>query len=399
MVAACMLVGCSSGRGAVGDDAVDAGIDGPIDAATDLVDPQWPEDQPLPPELDLPPYVNLLDASTVAISWRTTASTTGLVRYGTTAAMGEQVASTTSANLHHVTLGGLVAGSAYYYEVAVAGTSARRKGVFVMPGRTQWRFVAVGEFHAASDSADAAKFAAVIRAFRPHVIVESGDMLDDGNSFDQWRSYLRTSAPWISNAVFLPAHSNHVNGSGGNPHLLDLFVLPNNERWYLTRYGQAQFFSIDSTTAANADVMTTELPWIRTQAKLAHDGVDDPAFVIAAWHHPACSSQYYTRRSEREWVQANLIPAFMENGGLDLVLAAHDKYYERSTITGGIAHVITNVGKVSPEIPGGNHAACTAIKTSRTSQSVALVTMDGAMLAARVVDPAGAELDAFSIAK
>ena len=85
--------------------------------------------------------------------------------------------------------------------------------------------------------------------------------------------------------------------------------------------------------------------------------------------------------------------------GIDLILAAHDKYYERSTITGGIVHVITNIGEVAPNIPGGNHPDCTAIKTDRSTQSTAFVTMDGDRMSGRVVDETGAELDTFSIQK
>ena len=378
----------------------DGGPDSPTpDGAGEVVDPAWPPDVPLESAIDFPPYLNLMDATTVVVSWRTTTASTGVVRYGTTAAKGSEVASPTSAELHHVTLTGLVAGAAYYYEVAITGTSVVRQGVFVLPGRTTWRFMHSGELHAPSESSNVAKYAAKIREFRPHVIVESGDMVDDGNNLSHWRSYFRTSAPWISNVLLLPSHSNHVNGSGGNATFKDLFVIPNNERWYTTRYGQMQIFNIDSTKDANADVMTAELPWVRTQAAALHDGTDDPTFIVAAWHHPACSSQYFTRQGERAWVQDNLVGAFKANGGVDLILAAHDKYYERNTIEGGIVTVITNIGNVSPEIPGGNHAACTVEKSSRSAQSVLFIDVNDKTLSARVLDQNMAELDTFMIAK
>jgi hypothetical protein len=398
-----VLVACSTpgGGGPGGDDTLppDASIDPPGDGTTQQIDPAWPPDTALPPEFDFPPYLNLLDGRTVVVSWRTGAATTGIVRYGTTEALGSMAASTVAANLHHVSLTDLQPGSAYYYEVAIDNTSAIRRGVFVVPGRTAWRWVHFGEFHAPSNAQNAAKFTAAIRMFRPHVIVESGDMVDDGNNLNDWRSYMRTSAPWISNVLLLPSHSNHVNGTGGNTNLRDLFVIPHNERWYLTRYNQVQFFSLDSTYAANSDVEATEVPWLRSNAQSMHDGADDPKFVIASWHHPACSSQYFTRQGERNWVHDNFIAAFMSNGGIDLILAAHDKYYERSTLTGGVVHLITNIGQVSPEIPGGNHAGCTPIKTSRTNQSVAFFTMTGNMLDAKILDQNGADLDAFSITK
>lgn len=377
----------------------DSGPDPDGDQTAELVDPMWPPDVPLESAIDFPPYANLMDATTVVISWRTTTATTGVVRYGTTPAKGLEAASTASNNLHHVTLSDLEAGKAYYYEVAITGTPIVRQGVFVLPGRMTWRLMQSGEFHAPSESSNVVKFTAKIREFRPHVIVESGDMVDDGNDLTHWRSYFRTSAPWISNVLLLPSHSNHVNGNGGNTLLKDLFVIPNNERWYTTRYGQMQIINIDSTKDANADVMTSEVPWVQQQAGAMHDGTDDPTFVVASWHHPACSSQYYTRQGERAWVQDNLVSAFKANGGVDLILAAHDKYYERNTITGGIVHVITNIGNVSPEIPGGNHPSCTVEKSSRSAQSVLFIDVKDKTLTGRVLDQNMAELDTFTISK
>jgi hypothetical protein len=98
-------------------------------------------------------------------------------------------------------------------------------------------------------------------------------------------------------------------------------------------------------------------------------------------------------------VQDNLVAAFKNNGGIDLILAAHDKYYERNTITGNIVHVIANIGNVSPEVPGGNHPACTVQKTARSSQSLLMIDVAGKTLSGRVVDQMGADLDSFTITK
>jgi hypothetical protein len=382
-----------------GDDGGTTGGSDDGAVQTGNTEPTWPADVPLPPEFDFPPYANLLDGTTVAISWRSTNATTGVVHYGTTEAYGTDAADTTNANLHHVTLSNLTPATAYYYEVAIDGTQATRKGVFVTPGATKWRFISFGEYHAPSESANVAKFANEIRDFKPHLIVESGDMVDVGTDITHWRSYMRTSAPWISNVLLLPAHSNHVNGSGGNPNLLDYFVLPNNERWYLTRYGQVELFTIDSTYDANSDVASAEIPWLNNAVAEAHDGTDDPTFVIGAWHYPACSSQYLSRASVRQWVNGNIVKAFRDHGGIDLILAAHDKYYERSTLVGGIPHIITNIGNISPEIPGMNYTDCTAVKTLRNNRSTALITVDGKNLSVKISENDGTELDSFSIAK
>src|SRR5688572_25345356 len=168
----CVVAACGSPSSS-GDDDVDAntngGDGGQSDGSTTFVDPMWPADSPLPAEFDFPPYLNLMDASTVVVSWRTTGSTTGVVKFGTTEAYGSELSSATAGNLHHVELTNLAPATAYYYEVSVTGTTATRKGVFVTPGSLQWRFVALGEYHAPSESSGVALFSDEIRAFRPHV--------------------------------------------------------------------------------------------------------------------------------------------------------------------------------------------------------------------------------------
>jgi hypothetical protein len=382
------VLGCGS-PSATGDDMPlpDAAPDSSV--VTGLTDPEWPPYVQLPSEF----------ASTIVVSWRTDLTSTGTVHFGKTPAYGTDLADTTAGNLHHVTLSNLEPATAYYYQVAIDNTSAIRDGVFVTPGATAWRFMQSGEYHAPSEISGVAKFGPQIRAFRPHVIVESGDMVDDGTSLSDWRSYMKNSAPWISNVILLPSHSNHVNGTGGNANLKDLFVLPNNERWYTTRYGQIEFVNVDSTYDVSSDVASVEVPWLAAEAAAAHDGVDDPRFFIASWHYPACSSQYQSRAGDRLWVYNNLVQTMVTNGGVDMIMAAHDKYYERSTITGGIVHVITNIGNISPSTAGSNNPACTPVKTDRNTRSTMFVQVDGNTIAAKMFNETGAEIDNVAITK
>ncbi len=367
------------------------------DAPGVFVDPEWPPDLPLPPELDFPPWVNMPEPGRIVVSWRTVAKTTGRVRFGPTPAYGDvRVTSGTAANLHHVDLGVLPPATGYHYQIEIDGTSAVRQGVFVTPGRASWRFAHFGELHAPSKAEEVARSAAALRAFRPHVLVESGDMVDVGDDLDHWRSYMRTSAPWISNAIILPAGSNHVKGPGGNFHLKDLFVLPGNERWYPTRYGQVLFLTLDSTASSNSDIGSKTPDFIAEQTRIAHDGVDDPAFLIGAWHYPACSSQFASRASTRAWIQAHFVGPFKDNGGVDLILVGHDKYYERSMI-GSIVHLQTNIGSVSPDEPGDDHPDCRPVTTRRDTLSVGLFEVNGTRIAARIVDDAGGEIDTFTL--
>ncbi len=372
----------------------DAGVEPTPVADTD---PAWPEDEPLSPEIDLPPWVTMPAPGTIVISWQTVADTTAEVHFGTTPAYGTTIASNTAAKLHHVDLGELAPATAYYYEVDITSSSAYRRGVFVTPGMANWRFVQVGELHAPSHADDAAVYADAIRAFRPHVLVDSGDMVDDGSVPADWQSYLRTSAPWISNVIILPTHTNHVNGFGGSALLKSLFVLPGNERWYPTRYGQVEFLTVDSTYSVNPDIDTIQLDWLAEQTAAAHDGVDDPALLVGNWHYPACSSHFAERASAREWVMDNLVDTMIDAGGVDLIVVGHDKYYERSLIDGQIVHLMTNMGARAKFPEGGNHERCTSLRVDNETQSLALIEVDGPVMHAQVLDQGGEVLDDFTV--
>ncbi len=366
------------------------------DARPDGTNPPWPADVVLPPEFDFPPWLNMPAPGQIVVSWRTVKACTGVVRLGPTRDYGRTERSSESRILHHVDLGVLAPATAYHYEVELDGSGAVRKGVFVTPGAPSWRFAHVAEFHAASDSIHAARFGDTIRAFRPHVLVESGDMLNSGDSITDWRSYMRTSAPWISNVILLPAGSNHVNGAAGSSMLRDLYVLPNNERWYTTRYGAVEFFSLDSTYDRLAsDVSIDEPAWLAEQAALAHDGDGDPTFVVAAWHYPACSSNQSSRAAQRAWVMTNFVDTLRDAGGVDLLLVGHDKYYERSELTDGIVQIQSNAGRLAPGGAGGNHEGCTPVVTRTDTRSLTLFEVSGMRMVGKAVDEEGLLLDSF----
>lgn len=361
------------------------------------LEPAWPELEPLPAELDMPPWLSMPEPGRVVVSWRTVEPTTGRVRFGASPDYDRVLVSYDLDHLHHLDLGALDPATTYHYELSIDGTDARRRGVFVTPGGNRVRFVHFAEMHAPSSSGHAAAFSDAIRAFRPHVVVESGDMLDDGDNLDHWRAYMRDSAAWISNVILLPAQSNHVTGTDGNVNLRDLFVLPGNERWYPTRFGPVEILTVDSTYGGHPELETEETVWLRDRVAAAHDGVDDPSFVIAAWHYPACSSSYSSRAASREWVMDHLIDALFEGGGADLVLTGHDKYYERSLIDGTLPHITSTIALISPSTTGNNHTRCTPLVTDTTSRAVPFFVATPWRLEATVLSDDHAVIDELAI--
>ncbi len=351
-----------------------------------------------PAEFFFPPCVNLRD-TTVVIRWRTANPRTGTVSYGTTSSYGSVSRSATPGTIHKVYLDGLAPATRYFYRVAVDGTSAAMTGTFVTPGAglTKIRAVFLGEVHYPSYVSYVAKFAPLIRKFSPHLVIESGDMMDYGAQDSNWASYMQNSTAWLPSTIFLPCHSNHVNGSGGNANLKNFFSLPNNERWYATRFGPLLNLTLDSTFELNADVGTTQISWLRSQMAAAHDGAGDPFFTTAVWHYPAYSSGPASRAGQRDWVRRNFLSTITGNGGADLVHVAHDKFTERSVIN-GLNHVQTNIGNLTPQIESSNPYK---VYRNTATRSTLFVEFDVAArkLTGWIINGDGAILDWFVIKK
>jgi len=361
----------------------------------------WPDDTPLPPEFETPPWLTMPAPGRIAVGWRTVESTTGVVVLESADGEGTSIAAPRPATLHHVDLGELPAATTFRYRVVLDGSGAVREGVFTTPGLDEWRLVHLAEIHAPSYSEEAARFAGAIRAFQPQLAIESGDMVDHGDEDAEWVDYLRTARPWISNVIFLPAHSNHVNGAAGSAILESLFELPNNERWYATRYGAVEILTLDSTFDGASPDIGTEPLWVAQSMTASRDAPDPPRFTIGAWHYPACSSHAPARTDQRRWVIDNLVAAFAASGGPDLILVGHDKYYERSILEVGgrrILHVMANAGKLAPGSEGDNEPECAAIVSDTDTRSLVLAGVSPDGLFARVIDQGGRIVDEFTVA-
>jgi hypothetical protein len=381
-------------------------IPDPPPPADGAIGPAWPADVPRPPSFDTPPWVTSPAPGHIAIGWRTAAPTTGRVVLARVLDGDVEVDETPvqllqpeETDLHHVDLGELEPASGYRYRVVLAD-GAEREGVFSTSGLERWRFIHLAEVHAPQESEHIASFADSIRLFRPQVAIESGDMVTDGDDLDSWRTYLNDARPWISNVILLPAHSNHVHGFLGNAFLRDFFELPDNERWYTTRYGDVQIVTLDSYWTGESPDVVEQPDWVRDRlTTLLADG-DAPRFTIGAWHHPACSSSYASRTASRRTVIEELVAAFLDAGGIDLILVGHDKYYERSTLTVGgavITHVMSNAGRLAPSAEGDNEPECEPVATDTATRSLPLFEVGPDAVAAQVVSEFGATLDRFDL--
>jgi hypothetical protein len=135
----------------------------------------------------------------------------------------------------------------------------------------------------------------------------------------------------VSNRFF-PAPGEQ-DWTGGNCDVfLDYFTLPGNERYYDFVRGHVHFFALDSAAAEpdGVDVHSAQAAWL--QGALA---ASTSAFNVVYFQRPPFSSGVHGSVEVMQWPFATW--------GASLVLAAHDRSYERLEVD-GIPYLVDGLG-------------------------------------------------------
>lgn len=300
------------------------------------------------------PYLMLPSKTGIVVLWRTDVKADSTVLYGLTSAYGEKAESATLDWQHEVPLKGLVPDTHYHYKVI---SKLDGKVVFesedavfrtAPPDSEGFKFAFFGEVH---HQVEAAAFNAPVLAHDPHVILDASDQVSNGHDLHEWHDYFTNNGPLWKKYALLPAFGNH-NYAMDKWYKYDkaetskmLFALPDPEYWYSVRYGNTLILALDNNYRINFDASTKQIEWLEKTLKEATDGVDDPTFKIAFFHAPPYSSGVHAWELDQTlWTKKHFIERFKKYG-VDLVLNAHDKLYERS-VADGITYIQVATGSL-----------------------------------------------------
>lgn len=257
------------------------------------------------------------------------------VEYGENQPLKTRVTAATAGNINEVRLEGLKPFTVYYYRVTcidAAGNVARSDiaNFQTAPGaNASWAFGILGDTQRNPDITR--RCAEGIFALRPNMMIHCGDVVDDGFAKQQWVYDLFEPAQRLfAHVPSFPVIGNHEKNSHW---YYDYFSLPKPEYYYSFKYGNAEFFMIDS----NKDLSpgSEQYRWLDKAM-----GESKATWKFAAHHHPCFSSDeddYGDRwrgRPDAPYVDgdrnaAKLIPLY-EKHGLDVGFAGHIHSYERT---------------------------------------------------------------------
>lgn len=186
---------------------------------------------------------------------------------------------------------------------------------------------------------------AVLSEFRPRLVLHAGDVAyPDGHRDDYERAFFRPFGPLLATAPIAAAIGNHdLVQEGGLPFLDALGVGPSpplsGGRYRSFDFGPLHVVVLDSNDE-DADLLERQLSWLRADLAAA-----TRPWKVALCHVPLLSDydEDGSIRNERCVLRSQLLRA-CDEGGVSVVFAGHNHWYERTSDDSGIVHVVTGGG-------------------------------------------------------
>ncbi|MEC9072393.1 MAG: metallophosphoesterase family protein [Myxococcota bacterium] len=328
-------------------------------------------------------------AHTAAVTWNTVSvQDPSIIEYGLTAAYGLQATGTAFQGngalgaIHSVTIDELEPDTVYHYRVGGPGSWSIdytfRTGV--TDGCSPFRFVALGDNRGDTSFAPSSLWNPILTealAHGPSFILNTGDLVKDGDEDEQWKAFLETTGDGVASVPLMPSLGNHdddkVAGDGASYN--QLFTLPrnpqtNSEDYYYFIYGDALFAAISTATFKDGTDIEQQAAWLD---QVLTDNPTTWKFVY--FHHPIYTGSVDLfglvdiGHPPNELNQnQHLVPVF-DKHHVDIVFNGHNHFYQRfepmccggggddgvptgDAATGTVYIITGGAGAITYDVPG-----------------------------------------------
>lgn len=288
-------------------------------------------------------------ATTATVTWHSDSTADpSIIEFGTTPEF-DGVAQGASAlapgdldAVHEVALTGLLPATEYHYHVGGPGgwspTYTFKTGI---PDACEpFRFIALGDNRDDLGWGPSIHWNSVIsEAFdqNPAFIVNTGDLVKDGDEDQQWLHYLEATDPRMASIPMMPSLGNHDDDKvdGDAAMYNQLFAMPRNdvsgtEDYYFFTYGDAIFVALSSQTfEGGTEIFGEQAEWLD---KVLTENPKTWKFVY--FHHPIYTGVigapfFELGHPPNEKNQnATLVPVF-DKHHVDVVFNGHNHFYQR----------------------------------------------------------------------
>jgi predicted phosphodiesterase len=278
------------------------------------------------------PYLQFATRTSMTVMCETAVPTRCVVEYGDQEPLALAATSTAEATLHEIPLKNLSPKTRYVYRVkcVAADGTVTESGLLTFGTAVDvtdaWSFCVVGDTQA--NPKMTAKVAKSMWERRPHFVLHCGDVVDNGPVKREWTDELFTPCQDLfSRVAVFPCIGNHERN---HAHYYQYFSLPKPEYYYQYRYGNAEFFSIDTNKPVGPG--SEQYAWL--DKALA---TSTARWKICYHHHPVYSSDsddygktFQLSKTFEGDRNARQLAALYEKHNVDLCFNGHIHLYERS---------------------------------------------------------------------
>jgi len=347
------------------------------------------------------PYLQHSDEG-LAVTWYTEATGEGRVRFFSDADQTGEAMAPGGASRHEATLKGLAPNTRYSYRLyspsgPLTAASGEVEFAFRAPDPNAMRFVAFADCGSGSGAQQALARAIAAEPVAPQFVMLAGDVVYPPADAAGWDE--RFFAPYralLPVLRFYAVAGNHDFEVLGGRLFYDFFTLPRNgppglapESSYWLERGGALVIAHDTNQFAPV-LRQHALPWHTEVARR------QATFRIVVQHHSLFTSGPNFMESPVPELRQLLAPLYTATG-VDLVLAGHDHFYERTRPIGGVVYVTTGAGGASlyPRVTQSDFTAAFA----NDRHSYTYVDVSGRTLTLRQMDLEGRTIDAATLTK
>ena len=322
--------------------------------AADGPAPVTPASPDVRPHIIMGPYVNGVDASSARIVWVSQAGippvrvrVDGGDRHFEAVSVPSRIAGRDEV-LHTATLSGLAAFTRYAYHIGSEEVPPGGAFVTAPNGKAPFKFVVYGDARTNSDLHRTVSRA--IASEDPAFVVCTGDLVTDGDVWDQWKpEFFAPARAYLERATLWPVRGNH---DGDGRFYCSLFDLPGKKLYYSFDFGNAHFVVLDTELNDKGHAMRD---WLKQDLASSH-----AEWTFVFYHIPTFNVGGHTST----WGRRDYLPV-LESGGVDFVIAGHSHLYERFVPIGPsgrkpIIHIVSAGGgaplyevRPSPILTGG----------------------------------------------
>lgn len=282
------------------------------------------------------PYLQFGTLDSMTILCETSRPTKMEVRYAEIQPLEQSAATTELKPISELTLAGLKPHTRYFYQVVCTEEAGAQVESQIHsfqtapPADRPWAFAVIGDTQRNPEVTR--KCAEGAYALRPNFLLHCGDVVDDGFAKNQWlKDLFEPCARLMAHVPTFPVIGNHEKDSHW---YYDYFSMPKPEYWYTFRYGNAQFFMLDTNRSLAPG--SEQIQWLEKEL-----AASTAAWKFAAHHHPCFSSDEddygdqirgNPKRGPFTYGDPNAqhaIPLY-EKYGVDIVFNGHIHVYERT---------------------------------------------------------------------